>query len=72
MTRPGCDITNNLTIGWQNLNMLSHPDTTQAPQARQGRPSGEILNYLVSCIPDILSMIIAFIQTFFCEKQNQN
>ena len=47
VTRPGCDITNNLTIGWQNLNMLSHPIATLAPQARQARQaklSGEILN----------------------------
>ena len=54
--------TNDLTIGWQNLNLLSHPNTTLAPQARasgenlnyvtlapQARPSGEDLNYLLSC-----------------------
>ena len=52
---------NDLTIGWQNLNSLSHPNATLAPQARassenlyyetlapQARPSGEILNYLLS------------------------
>ena len=37
--------TNDLTIGWQNLNLLSHPNTTLAPQARQARASGENLNY---------------------------
>ena len=36
---------NDLTIGWQNLNPLSHPNATLAPQARQGRTSGENLNY---------------------------
>ena len=46
MTRPGCDITNDHTIGWQNLNTLSHPNATLAPQAKQAKPSGEILNYL--------------------------
>ena len=46
MTRPGCDITNDHTIGWQNLNTLSHSNATLAPQVR---PSGEILNYLLSC-----------------------
>ena len=38
-------ICNDLTIGWQNLNLLSHPNATLAPQART---SGEILNYLLS------------------------
>ena len=32
---------NDLTIGWQNLNPLSHPNATLAPQARA---SGENLN----------------------------
>ena len=57
--------TNDLTTGWQNLNPLSHPNATLAPQARQtrasggnlnyvtlapqARPSGEILNYSLSC-----------------------
>ena len=45
---------NDLTIGWQNLNLLSHSNATLAPQARQARPSGEILNYLMSCYSDIL------------------
>ena len=36
-------ISNDLTIGWQNLNPLSHPNTTLAPQARQARLSGEII-----------------------------
>ena len=37
---------NDLTIGCQNLNPLSHPNATLAPQARQARRSGEILNYV--------------------------
>ena len=37
---------NDLTIGWQNLNLLSHPNATLAPQARQARASGESLNYV--------------------------
>ena len=37
---------NDLTIGWQNLNLLSHPNATLAPQARQARASGENLNYV--------------------------
>ena len=32
-------------IGWQNLNPLSHPNATQATQAKQARASGENLNY---------------------------
>ena len=36
---------NDLTIGWQKLNLLSCPNTTLAPQARA---SGENLNYLLS------------------------
>ena len=43
VTRPGCDITNDHTIGWQKL---SHPTATLAPQARQARASGENLNYV--------------------------
>ena len=31
---------NDLTIGWQNLNPLSHTNATLAPQARQARASG--------------------------------
>ena len=34
-----------LYIGWQNLNLLSHPNATLAPQARQARASGENLKY---------------------------
>ena len=45
MTRPGCDITNDHTIGWQNLNTLSHPNATLAPQAMLARASGENFNY---------------------------
>ena len=40
----GTHPTHDLTIGWQNLNLLSHPNATLAPQARQARVSGEILN----------------------------
>ena len=63
-------IIDNLTIGWQKLNLLSHPNATLAQQARQARASGEflnyvtlapkarqsseILNYLLSCWSDIL------------------
>ena len=39
-------ISNDLTIGWQNLNPLSHPNTTLAPQAMEARASGENLNYV--------------------------
>ena len=55
---------NDHDIGWQKLYLLSHPNATLAPQARQARargeslnnvtlaplarPSGEILNYLLS------------------------
>ena len=38
--------TNDHTIGWQNLDPLSHPNTILAPQARQARASGENLNYI--------------------------
>ena len=41
-----CHAANDLTIGWQNLNQLSHPKATLAPQAMQARPIGEILNYV--------------------------
>ena len=37
---------NDLTIGWQRLNPLSHPNGTLAPQARQAEASGENLNYM--------------------------
>ena len=37
---------NDLTIGWQNSNLLSHPNATLAPLARQARASGENLNYV--------------------------
>ena len=62
--------TNDLTIGWQKLNLLSHSNATLVPQARQARasgenlnyvtlapkarPSGEIFNYSLSCKSDIL------------------
>ena len=36
-----CVASNDLTIGWQNINPLSHPNATLAPQARQVRLSGE-------------------------------
>ena len=35
---------NDHTIGWQNLNPLSHPNATLAPYVRQARASGYILN----------------------------
>ena len=37
---------NDLTIRWQNLNPLSQPNATLAPQARQAKASGENLNYM--------------------------
>ena len=37
---------NDHTIGWHNLNLVSHPNTTLAPQAKQARASGENLNYV--------------------------
>ena len=37
---------NDLTIGWNNWNLLSYPNTTLVPQARQAMASGENLNYL--------------------------
>ena len=37
---------NDHTIGWQNLNLLSHPTATLEPQARQARASGKNLNYM--------------------------
>ena len=40
------DQTNDYTIGWQNSKLLSHPNATLAPQARQARASGENLNYV--------------------------
>ena len=43
-----CVVLNDLTIGWQNLNPLSHLNTTLATQARQARASGENLNYLLN------------------------
>ena len=64
---------NDLTIGCQKLNLLSHPNATLAPQARQARSSGENFNYMTLApqarqarqsgeilnYSDILSMIIA-------------
>ena len=38
-------VPNDLTMGWQNLYLLSHPNATLAPQARQAWASGENLNY---------------------------
>ena len=61
---PETRVTNDYSIGWQNLYLLSQPNAvlapqarasvenfnyvTLAPQARQARLSGEILNYLLS------------------------
>ena len=39
-------LSNDITVGWQNLNLLSHPHATLAPQIRQARASGENLNYM--------------------------
>ena len=41
-----CICCNDLTIGWQNLNLLSYPNATLVLQARQARASGENLNYM--------------------------
>ena len=41
-----CLQSNDLPIGWQNLNLLSHPNATLAPLARQARASGENLSYM--------------------------
>ena len=46
---------NDVTIGWQNLNPLSHPNATPAPQARQSRVSGKNLNYMTLAPPARLS-----------------
>ena len=64
---------NDLTIGWQHLNLLSHRnmyntsvtikasgEKNYVTLALQARPSGETLNYLLSHYSDILSMIIGF------------
>jgi len=37
---------NDLTIGWQSLNLPSRPGAALAPQARQAGDSGENLNYV--------------------------
>ena len=37
---------NDHTVGWQKSNLLSHPNATLAPQARQARASGENFNYV--------------------------
>ena len=37
---------NDLTIGWKNLNWLSHSNATLVPQARQAKASGENFNYV--------------------------
>ena len=44
------DQSNDLTIGWQNINPLSHPNATLAPQVRQARASGENLNYVTPAL----------------------
>ena len=46
--------TNDLTIEWQNLNPLSHPNATLAPQTRQARASDEILSYLCCVLRMVL------------------
>ena len=73
-----CAEGNDLTIGEQNLNLLSQPNVTPAPQVRQARascenlnyvtlapqarPGDEILNYSLSHYSDILSKIIGLFQ----------
>ena len=47
-------LSNDVTIGWQKLNLPSHSNATLAPQAWQARASGEILNYSLSHLSDIL------------------
>ena len=34
---------NDFTMGWPNLNPVSHPNATLAPKVRQARVSGENL-----------------------------
>ena len=41
-------VINDHTVGWENLNLLSHPNAILAPQARQARASGKNLNYSLS------------------------
>ena len=41
------DLIYDLTRGLQNLNMLSHPNATLAPQARQARVSDENLSCMI-------------------------
>ena len=41
-----CMRINDLTIGWQTLNPLSHPNATLVPKASQARASGENLDYV--------------------------
>ena len=40
-----CGGGNDLTIGWQSFNPLSHPNATLAPQTRQSRASCENFKY---------------------------
>ena len=58
---------NDLTIGWLNLNSLSHPNATLAPQAR---PSCEILNYLLSCQSDILVRLLPLLENQHLQKKS--
>ena len=48
-------------IGWQNLNLLSLPNATLAPLARQARPSGGNLNY-VTLVP-LANQVVKFLTT---------
>ena len=50
MATQHCDLVNDLTIGWENLILLSHPNATLMPQARQSRASCKILNYVPQAI----------------------
>ena len=49
---------NDLPVGWQNLNPLSHPNATLAPQARQAKASGKNLNY-VTLAPKVSFELLA-------------
>ena len=43
---PETRVTNDYSIGWQNLYLLSQPNATLVPQTRRARASGENLNYV--------------------------
>ena len=51
-------LSNDLTIGWQNLNLQSHPR-----QARQARPSSEISNWVLVWHPKVRSFDLRLLPT---------